>query len=239
MSKRFLKILGICILIIMLPVLIAVSAVCLVEDLGPTTYTVYSVHAENVELENKEGTWIISAVPTRSYYTFTGIQVNGVQYSVVDGKVVLAEDQKETFKADVEANNPITGVWACDYSYINVSIWGGSIADNTEKGYNDTGLFGEGHDFDLVHNDIETFGIFSELVYSKLGTVSIDTFSVYVDLNDDNVPDANEEIVLSFDAEDKTEGGDITVRTLLDKLAEKETTLPKTSNNYAEIFIVG
>ncbi len=241
MSKKFLKVLGICILIIMLPVLITVSAVCLVEDLGPTTYTVYSNHAENVELKNEEGTWKISAVPTRSYYTFTGIEVKGNKYSVVDGVVVLAEDQKEAFEADVEANNPITGVWVCDYSYINVSIWGGEnfVGPDFGRGYNDTDLFGEGYDFDLINNDIETYGIFEELAYSKLGIVSIDTFSVYVDLNDDNVPDTEEELVLSFEAEDKTANGDITVRTLLDKLAEKTVTLPKTSNSYAEIFIVG
>ena len=61
-ANKFLKILGICVLIVLLPVFIAVTAVCLVEDtneMNDAKLPTYSVncgeHAESVKIKEKDG----------------------------------------------------------------------------------------------------------------------------------------------------------------------------------------
>jgi len=101
MSNKFLKVLGICILSILLPVLITVSVVCFSHDAKAGQYTVHSVYAEDVKLEEKDGVWKLSKVPTREYYSFVGVTVNGKTYAVEKGAVKLSKTEKEAFEKDV------------------------------------------------------------------------------------------------------------------------------------------
>ena len=94
MSNKFLKILGICVLIVLLPVFIAVTAVCLVEDTNemndaklPTYIVDCGEHAESVKIKEKDGKWIFVSMPVRTGYKLTNIKVDGKTYAIKDGAV--------------------------------------------------------------------------------------------------------------------------------------------------------
>ena len=248
MSKKFLKILGICLLIIILPVLITVSAVCLTEDgkggVNDGSYTVHSVYADDVKVSMKDEKWTLEKVPTRKYYTFAGISVNGKTYKVTNGVVELTKEEKTTFEKDVKAGKPITSEWDCVYSCLNIAAFGGKLENSLNAiniaNYNTTEeALGEGHDFLFESKDLEVFGFLTEIEYQNIQTQPVSEFEVYVDVDGDGTIEQTEIYNLTFGNKDKTKAGDITIRTILDKLDEKGVTVPKTTNGYAEIIING
>ncbi len=271
MSEKFLKILGICVLIVMLPVLIAVSAVCLVEDTAqgnnnggtnapsgnngggtntpsgngggtgnggntpggtdtpsqedPVSYTVYSDYAEDVTMTEVDGKWTLAKVPTRNYYTFTGVRVNGKGYSVSEGIVSLTSEQEIAFEADIE-KNPISSVWECNFEYIGL-VAEYALADVCDF---------DNPEVNASLEALEEIGILDKLEYQSLGTTKIAELYVSVDLDLSGVITAGETFTVVFAEEDYTEGGDITVATLLNKLATHEVTVPA-DGGYAELIL--
>ena len=220
----------------MLPVLIAVSAVCLVEDAGKgnegetdvVTYAVESDYAEDVTLQEKDGKWVLSKVPTRNYYSLSGIKVNGAVYPVKDGEVELADDKKETFEKDVKDKKSITTVWDCTYRYINISTFGYLAQDDV--------CMQDYYDVDTTLEELEEVGVFTKLQYQKFETESIETFVATIDTNENGEIDVDDtSYTLTFTIEDKTSTGDILLSTLLNKLAEQEVTVKPNSSGYAEI----
>lgn len=247
MSNKFLKILGICVLIVMLPVLIAVSAVCLTEDNGnnnngggdtptptptPTpvaSYTVYSNgYADNVKISEKDGKWTLETVPTRSYYALKGLNVKGNTYTLNAGVVEFAEGQETTFEADVAENNPITTVWTCDFTCIALSTYGYLAQDDVCLQ-------------DYVEKDTTLLAIEDILVFNTLGYQfetkgAIETVNATLDTNaNGEIDDDDTYYELTFTAEDKTEGGDVKLNVLLNKLVTAGATLTANSNGYIEI----
>lgn len=232
MTNKFLKTFGICVMVILLPVLIVVSAVCLREDINQNnnSYTVYSKYADETKLEYKEGdnSWVFISTPVRKYYSFVGVEVDGVQYSVVDKKVQLTDDaQKDTFKkAVIEDKREITVVWECDYSVIYLENATSSRADFNNR----TGI--------VNTTAIETQGIFTCLDYvyindTENGQSTKDMTEIMININGEAT-----DTIITITEKDLTNvngNSDITIKTLLDKLGEQGITLNKNTSKEATI----
>lgn len=238
MTNKFLKTFGICVMVILLPVLIVVSAVCLREDINQNnnSYTVYSEYADETKLEYKEGdnSWVFISIPVRKYYEFVGVKVDGVEYAVVDKKVQLADDsQKDTFKkAVVEDKKPINAVWECEYSKIYL-----------QNGYSDLDMFDHTgkQTVDLNAYPIEKQGLFTWFGYAHFNdtdngysTSEMESIEIVINGNTTNT-------VIAFTVNDLSNINgnlDITIKTILDKLEEQGITLNKGTNKEATIKLV-
>ena len=238
MSKKFLKILGICVLVIMLPVFITVAAVCLAEDGNkggnstnpetPGTYTVDTYFGSQSAIEKtQDGVWKVTAVPTREFYNFTGIYVNEVAYAVENGVVVMDETQKAAFeKAVVEEKKQIVSLWNCIYDSIKVvidqTIYSEEIVREEDEEYT----------YNPNTNALENTGIFSgfEGFNAQYFTTT------YVAIRDVNAAETTEYTV-EFTAEDKTETGDLSLKTILKKIAALGGELTPSETNQLNIVI--
>jgi len=244
MSNKFLKILGICVLIVMLPVLIAVSAVCLTEDNAnnnggdtpaPTTpevasYTVYSDYAENVQIEEKEGKWTLEKIPARNYYSLSGLKVNGNVYTLNAGVVEFAEGQEATFEKDVAENNPISTVWTCTFKSIGV-VTAGVLAyddvctkDSFQKETNTVAL--------------EEIYVFGTLGYQFEQHGEITSVYATIDTNGNGTVDPTGDTTyeITFTAEDKVDQ-DVRLSTIYNKMVEQGATLTAGQNGYFEVVL--
>ena len=232
MSKKFIKIFGICICAVLLPVLIVVSIVCLTHnDNGnggkpgdPNSFTVYSDYAEDTTLKYDEASksWKVTTIPARKYYTFTGIKVDGVNYVVTDGAVVLSETEKAEFEKDVKANEPITTTWESVYSYINITV---------EGTWTDPEYCAQiAVDINPNTDAIETTGFFASLNYQ----------SDKAEITEFKLKDANNAstVVTIAVADSDRANGDITIRTVLDKIEAQGVTLTLTANDMIKLVLV-
>lgn len=231
MSKKFLRVLGICVLIIMLPVFITVAAVCLAEDGNGgsgngNTFVVSSEYGSSTKVQlDANGDWKIAEVPTRDYYLFTGISVNEVTYTVESGLVMFTEEatQADFEKAVKTDKKEITAVWSCVYNQIKI------VADST---------------FDTVDNTafVETLNINPNLLaLETTGVLTKMNYSFEYAVTPLNVIDENAEgsdsIVIDFEETDLNERGDFTVKTLLDKINAKGIELQVAEGNILNLYI--
>ena len=236
MSNKFLKILGICVLIVLMPVLITVTAVCLVEDTNenseanvPTYVVKCGDYAEDVKIkENKEGKWVFVSMPVRTGYELSSIKVDGKTYEIKEGAIVLTEETEEVFEKAVTGEKAITAEkWTCDYDSVYVSV-AGTLEDycaNSENGY-----------FEMKNTILENINIFTCLGYQKFATYPISTLNVRYDTDGDgDITNADTgKYEITFSKADKTEGGDITLSTLIAKLEEKGVEISVDDTKYTE-----
>ncbi len=236
MSNKFLKILGICVLIVLLPVLITVTAVCLVEDTNensdanvPTYVVKCGDYAEDVKIkENKEGKWVFVSMPVRTGYELSSIKVDGKTYAIKDGEVVLTEKTEEAFETAVTGEKEIKAeAWTCDYNSIWVGV-AGTLDDycvDSENGY-----------FEMTNTILENINIFTCLGYQKFATYPITSLNVRIDSDGDGDVDDSDNATykITFSKADKTEGGDITLSTLIAKLEGEGATINVDADKYTE-----
>ena len=236
MSNKFLKILGICVLIVLVPVLITVAAVCLVEDTNEindanaTTYVVKCDYAEDVKIKEKDGKWVFVSMPTRAGYDLTNVKVDGQTYTIKDGAIDLKDDQKEAFAAAVTGEKAIHGVWTCEFDSIWVGV-AGSLADidvciNQGDGY-----------FEMNTVVLENINVFTTLGYQKFDEDPITSLKVRIDSTGDGVltDEDNAIYTISFVEGDKTEGGDVTLSKIIEKLEAQNAVFNIDTDRYTEI----
>ena len=236
MSNKFLKILGICVLIVLLPVFIAVTAVCLVEDtneMNDAKLPTYSVncgdYAESVKIKEKDGKWIFVSMPVRTGYELTNIKVDGKTYAIKDGAVVLTAETEEAFETAVTGEKAITGVWTCDYNSLWVGI-AGTLEDYCLTPGN--GFF----DIESTNLALENVNVLTALGYQRFSTYPITSLTVRIDSDGDGLVEDQDNAVytITFNEGDKTDGGDFTLSTLIEKLEEKGATINVDSDKYTE-----
>ena len=120
MTNKFYKALGICLLIVMLPIMIVSSVVALTVN----KYEVKSEYGESTVLvyNAQNDSWTINNVPQRKYYQFEGIEleINGevekFLYDTESKTIVISDNKKADFKKAVsEQKAQISVAWSCDY----------------------------------------------------------------------------------------------------------------------------
>lgn len=237
MSNKFLKILGVCVLIVLLPVLITVTAVCLVEDTNEINdanairYTVdCGDYAEDVKIKEKDGKWTFETMPKRAGYTLTDVKLDGKIYDVQDGVIVLTEETEVVFETAAEAEKEISAVWTCNFNSIWVGL-AGSLAENDVCINQGNGYF------DTTISFLENINVFTSVGYQLFDTNPITSLTVRLDSTGDGLveDEDNATYTITFVEGDKTEGGDITLSTIIAKLEAQNATITIDTDRYTEI----
>lgn len=236
MSKRYSRILGICISAIVLVSLIIVSIVCFASPKNggnnnpvPDIYTVetdYTSTTQTLEYDKENDKWTISAVPTRSYYNFKGILIAGATYGVED-KTILFEDAtaKATFEENVRAGKAIRSVWECMYDFVTVSV----DTDSTWYSVDSFDVDETTINPDDASTPLETVGFFASLGYTAVDAENKYTFEGDT-LNFKDMNNTSNVFTITITEEDKTSTGDITIKTILDKIAGQNETVTIVAN---------
>ena len=259
MTNKFYKVLGICLLAIMVPVMVATTIVALtVKKNGdrntvdptpnptPDTTTSYSVttdygtKASKISFDETSGKWTINEIPTRNYYTFSGlkVQVNGVNeyFEVNDDKeIVLTDANKAAFgKAVVEDGATVYATW--DFNYTNIRV---VISTNW------IGYLNEGGSQSYVLNlnelqEIESIGLLTRAGYD-FEEEAITDLKLKISNEDFEINDADATDWSTFTeyniGYNVVESGDIKLDKVLDKLAESGASLDANSNGLIKIFV--
>ena len=231
MSKKFIKVLGISLIIILLPVLIVSTAIAL--DRSKPTYSVetkYGAETKIVYDESSE-TWSFNTLPTRAFYTFKGVSVEGLDgVFEVNSKnqIVVAKEQKAAFKDAVAAKKKIESVWTCLYSDIVIETgtnwedrgpgfhW--SITMWDEEDENSMEAIEEVKLFDLIDYDYTEY----PLTQMQIKTLAAEG---------DYIPTA---FTISYDT---SVNGDMSVATLLTKIQEKNVPLNTLEGNVLKVML--
>ena len=133
MTNKFYKVLGICLLIVIFPVMVVSTAVVLKDsDNGNAETKIeasYSVKndygdATTLNYDKTAEVWKINNVPERAYYNFYGIKVSvdgaDKEFKMNDDKTIKVankEEKDKLFNAIVKDKKKVSCVWSCVYDF--------------------------------------------------------------------------------------------------------------------------
>lgn len=229
MSKKFIKVLGISLLIILLPVLIVTSAIAL--DRVILESSVISKYGTESKITYDEGkkTWTFSSLPTRDFYILKGITVDGIDgvFEINASKeVVVDEDKQVAFKQAIEAKKQVETVWTCVYSDIIIET-GSNWENRAWEFYDSVTTYGgsinaieEIQLFDLLEYD------FTEYPLTQMRIKTLTAEGVYI----------TSPIAISYDSAVK---GDMSVAEFLSLILEKNIVLNTLEGNVLKVMIYG
>ena len=232
MSKKFIRVLGIGLIIVLLPVLIVSTAIAL--DRSKPTYSVETKYGAETKIVYDESSeiWSFDTLPTRAFYSFKGVTVEGLNgvFEVNEKKqIVVGNEQKEAFKEAIAAKKKIESVWACVYSDIYIgtgSDWnakdgaGWDIDENTSITFlgGSIDAIEEIMLFDLVDYNYAEY----PLTQIKIKTLTAEGNWII------------NPITISYDT---SISGDMSISTLLSKIVEKGTILNTLEGNVLKVLL--
>ena len=216
MTNKFYKVLGICLLIVLLPVMIVTSVVALTVN----TYAVSTEFGEGTSIvyNAQKDEWTLSKVPQRKYYTFAAIEmeIEGTTerflFDEDTNAIVVPEDKKDAFKNAITVQKTeISACWNCDYD-IHI-YFGNDWQEYIKEEY-------RGHGKDIEFNNpksLESIKLFDTIGYDV--TTGTKTSLVVKVSNNKGETWSTDGIDLGYNP---STSGDITISQILDILSNKK-----------------
>ena len=240
MTNKFYKVLGICLLIVIFPVMVVSTTLSLNGTAGNNSNTPvnpdvkpdasYSVTTDfgeptTLSYDETEKVWEINTVPTRDYYTFWGIKISvdgaDKEFKMKTDKTIRVDNEEEgekLYNAIVVDKNAISCVWSCDYDFC--IKFGTAWREFVNPYYKDGGFIF----YDM--EAIEEVGLLEQIGYFDLDEGDQIKTNIVVKVYTDTTVDNNvitlgttyQEVDLEWNPQT---AGDITFKNLLDTLAGK------------------